>query len=159
MSASGRRVVEESVTTIATLKREVETMAESVVGLAEQAQSIAEIITTVDDIAEQSNLLALNAAIEASRAGETGRGFAVVAGEVKALAGEARRATAKVREILGDIQRRTNTAVLVTEQNTAAPGPRCSWFRRGEHSRAWTHHRHPPARSHIAASREQRRWA
>ena len=122
VSASGRRVVEESVSTIETLKREVETMAETVVGLAEQAQSIAEIVTSVDEIAEQSNLLALNAAIEASRAGDSGRGFAVVAGEVKALAGEARRATAKVREILGDIQRRTNTAVLVTERNTRSAG-------------------------------------
>ena len=69
--------------------------------LAEQAQAIGEIIATVNDIADQTNILALNAAIEASRAGGQGRGFAVVAGEVKALADQSKRATQQVRQILG----------------------------------------------------------
>jgi methyl-accepting chemotaxis protein len=56
-----------------------------------------------------------NAAIEASRAGEQGRGFAVVAGEVKALADQSKKATAQVRQILGEIQKATNTAVVSTE--------------------------------------------
>jgi methyl-accepting chemotaxis protein len=86
--------------------------------LAEQAQAIGEIIATVNDIAEQTNLLALNAAIEASRAGEHGKGFAVVASEVKALADQSKRATAQVRQILGEIQKATNTAVLSTEEVT-----------------------------------------
>src|SRR5204862_2053088 len=86
--------------------------------LAERAQAIGEIIATVADIAEQTNLLALNAAIEASRAGEQGRGFSVVAGEVKALADQSKKATAQVRQILGEVQKATNAAVLSTEEVT-----------------------------------------
>src|SRR5206468_3922496 len=86
--------------------------------LAEQAQTIGDITATVSDIAEQTNLLALNAAIEASRAGEQGKGFAVVAGEVKALADQSKKATAQVRQVLGEIQKATNTAVLSTEEVT-----------------------------------------
>nr|MBC8509502.1 hypothetical protein [Chloroflexota bacterium] len=71
-----------------------------------------------NDIAKQSNLLALNAAMEAARAGEAGKGFAVVAGEVRSLAEQSRAATAKVRDILGEIQKAANNAVMVTEEGT-----------------------------------------
>src|SRR6185437_1160742 len=100
------------------LKERVEATAANILMLAEQAQAIGEIIATVNDIAEQTNLLALNAAIEASRAGAHGRGFAVVAGEVKALADQSKKATTQVRQILGEIQKATNTAVLSTEDVT-----------------------------------------
>jgi len=70
----------------------------------------------VKDLAEQTNLLALNAAIEASRAGEQGKGFAVVAGEVKALADQSKKATAQVRQILGQIQKATTSAVAAAEE-------------------------------------------
>src|SRR5207248_7599992 len=115
---AGRRSVEDSIAALGTVKEQVETTAENILSLAEQAQAIGEIIATVNDIAEQTNLLALNAAIEASRAGEHGMGFAVVAGEVKALADQSKKATAQVRQILGEVQRATNTAVLSTEEVT-----------------------------------------
>lgn len=88
--------------------------------LSEQSQAIGEIIATVNDLAEQSNLLAVNAAIEAARAGEQGKGFAVVAQEVKSLAEQSKHATAQVRTILGDIQKATSAAVLATEQGNKA---------------------------------------
>ena len=115
---AGRKAVEDSIAALDRLKEQVESTAENILTLAEQAQAIGEIIATVNDIAEQTNLLALNAAIEASRAGEHGRGFAVVAGEVKALADQSKKATAQVRQILGEIQKATNTAVLSTEEVT-----------------------------------------
>lgn len=118
ISKAGRKAVDDSVAVMGNVKQQVESIAENILALAEQAQAIGEIIATVNDIAEQTNLLALNAAIEASRAGEHGRGFSVVATEVKALAEQSRRATAQVRQILGDIQKATNSAVIVTEEGT-----------------------------------------
>jgi methyl-accepting chemotaxis protein len=115
---SGRQAVDESVAAMETVRRQVDSIAENILALAEQAQAIGDIIATVNDIAEQTNLLALNAAIEASRAGEHGRGFSVVAAEVKALADQSKKATTQVRQILGNIQKATNTTVLLTEQGT-----------------------------------------
>jgi methyl-accepting chemotaxis protein len=116
VSRSGRKVIEDSVQAMSNVKERVEASAEGILSLAEQAQSIGTIITTVTEIADQTNLLALNAAIEATRAGEQGRGFAVVAAEIKALAGQSKRATQQVRQILGEIQRATNGAVMTTEE-------------------------------------------
>lgn len=115
---TGRRVVEETVSSMGMVKEQVETLAANILSLAEQAQAIGEITATVNDLADQTNLLALNAGIEASRAGEHGRGFAVVAAEIKALADQSKKSTTQVRRILGDIQRATHSAVLATEQGT-----------------------------------------
>jgi methyl-accepting chemotaxis protein len=115
---AGRKAVEESVAAMGTVKEQTGSIADSILTLAEQAQAIGEIITAVSDVAEQINLLSLNAAIEASRAGEHGRGFTVVANEVKALAEQSKKATTQVRQILGEIQKSTNAAVIVTEQGS-----------------------------------------
>ena len=96
----------------------VESIAENIVALSEQTQQIGEIITTVNDIAAQSNILALNASVEAARAGEYGKGFAVVAVEVRNLAEQSRQATAQVKAILSDIQKATNATVMATEEGT-----------------------------------------
>ncbi|MBV9126358.1 MAG: methyl-accepting chemotaxis protein [Planctomycetes bacterium] len=115
---AGRQAVADSVAAMHHLQEQVGATAANLLALAEQAQAIGAIITTITEIAEQTNLLALNAAIEASRAGEHGKGFSVVASEVKALADQSKKATAQVRRILGDIQKATETAVLSAEQVT-----------------------------------------
>jgi methyl-accepting chemotaxis protein len=119
-SVNGKLAVEESIAGMNRIKDQMGSIAESIVRLSEQGQAIGEIITTVNNLAEQSNLLAVNAAIEAAKAGEQGKGFAVVAQEVKNLADQSKQATAQIRTILNDIQRATNAAVMATEQGTKA---------------------------------------
>jgi len=115
---SGRKAVDETLQAMGAVQERSEAIAGSTLALAEKAQAIGEIIASVTDIAEQTNLLALNAAIEAARAGEQGKGFAVVAAEVKALADQSKKATAQVRQILGEIQKATSSTVMATEEGT-----------------------------------------
>ena len=75
--------------------------------LNEQMREINNIVKLITDIANQTNLLALNAAIEAARAGEHGRGFAVVAGEIRNLAGESKRASQDIEDLIRTIQAST----------------------------------------------------
>ena len=114
----GRKAVDDAVAVINVAKEQADKVAGKIASLAEQTQTVGEIVAVITDIAEQTNLLALNAAIEASRAGEHGRGFAVVATEVKALADESKKATQRVRRILGDIQKMASAAVMSTEDGT-----------------------------------------
>jgi methyl-accepting chemotaxis protein len=118
MGKAGRVAVDQSAAGMKQVREQVESIGRSILSLAEQAQAIGEITSAVNDIAEQTNLLALNAAVEAARAGDAGRGFAVVAGEIKSLAEQSKRSTVQVRQILGEIQRATSTAVMTTEQGT-----------------------------------------
>ena len=118
VSQAGRNAVNQTFASMEQVREQVQSTAENILALAERAQAISKIITTVDDLADQTNLLAINASIEASRAGEHGKGFAVVATEIKALAEQSKKATEQVRDILGEIQQATNTAVISTEQGT-----------------------------------------
>ena len=120
VAESGQRSTAELSAGMDRIQQQMESIAESMVRLSDQSQAIGEIVAAVEDLAGQSKLLAVNASIEAVKAGDHGKGFAVVAQEVKSLAEQSRQATAQVRTILGEIQRATNAAVLVTEQGTAA---------------------------------------
>jgi methyl-accepting chemotaxis protein len=104
------------------IRSRVEAMAQDILELSERTQQIGEIIATVDDLADQSNLLALNATIEAAKAGDQGKGFAVVADEVRNLSEQSKQAAGQVRTILRDIQRATDAAVLATEHGTRVVG-------------------------------------
>ncbi|MBI4495181.1 MAG: methyl-accepting chemotaxis protein [Chloroflexi bacterium] len=117
-ASEGVVAVRDATQGMADIRQKAQSIAVNILALSEQSQRIGEIIATVNDLADQSNLLALNAAIEASRAGEHGKGFAVVASEIRSLAEQSKAATAQVRTILSDIQRATNAAVMATEQGT-----------------------------------------
>ncbi|RZA26097.1 MAG: methyl-accepting chemotaxis protein [Proteobacteria bacterium] len=114
--STGIDAVQNTNRTMIAIREQVEAVAEKIVTLSERTQAIGEIIATVTDIAEQSNLLALNAAIEAAAAGEQGRSFSVVANEIKNLAELSKESTVRVRSILGDIQSGINSSVMLTEE-------------------------------------------
>jgi CHASE3 domain sensor protein len=114
----GTRAIDDSNSGMAQIRQQVEAIAASILELTQRAQSIGEVVSTVEAIAAETHLLALNAAIEAARAGEHGRGFSVVAGEVKNLADQSKTATSQVTRILAEIEQGTGAAVIATEEGT-----------------------------------------
>ncbi len=118
VSRAGQHTINETIESMARIRERVEGIAENILALSEQTQQVGEIITTVSDIASQSNMLALNASVEAARAGEQGKGFAVVAGEVRNLAEQSKQATVQIKVILQDIQKATNATVMATEEGS-----------------------------------------
>lgn len=85
--------------------------------LTEGSREIEEIVRTIRDISEQTNLLSLNAAIEAASAGEAGRGFSVVAEEVRSLAEQSNVASQEIERIIKQIQDDIENSVLSINEN------------------------------------------
>ncbi|NTV49622.1 MAG: methyl-accepting chemotaxis protein [Geobacteraceae bacterium] len=113
---AGAAVVERTIAHMNGIAQRVTSAALTVESLGKRSDEIGEIIGTIEDIADQTNLLALNAAIEAARAGEQGRGFAVVADEVRALAERTTKATRTIGEMIAAIQGETGSAVASMSQ-------------------------------------------
>ncbi len=120
ITETGKKATEDTVLRMNLIKEQMGSIGETVVRLSEHSHAIEEIIATVQDLADQSNLLAVNASIEAARAGDQGKGFAVVAHEIKTLADQSKSATEQIRTILQDTRKWVGAVVMATEQGGKA---------------------------------------
>lgn len=109
-------VLDKSLISIDELNVRIKESVEQISELKNASNNIGEIVSTIQSIAEQTNLLALNAAIEAARAGEQGRGFAVVADEVRTLASRTQESTANITSVIDTLQQGVEQAVKNMEQ-------------------------------------------
>jgi methyl-accepting chemotaxis protein len=87
--------------------------------MGERSDEIGQIVETIDDIADKTDMLALNAAVEAARAGEHGRGFTVVAEQVRKLSEDAKAATRNINLLIKRVQESVREAVSAIEATTS----------------------------------------
>ena len=115
----GSETVQATIHGMDTIREQIQETSKRIKRLGESSQEIGDIVSLINDIADQTNILALNAAIQASMAGEAGRGFAVVADEVQRLAERSAAATKQIETLVKTIQTDTNEAVISMEHTTS----------------------------------------
>jgi len=115
----GAEVVQNTIQGMDNIREQIQETSKRIKRLGESSQEIGDIVSLINDIADQTNILALNAAIQAAMAGDAGRGFAVVADEVQRLAERSSAATKQIEALVKTIQTDTNEAVSSMEQTTA----------------------------------------
>ncbi|MCP5208334.1 MAG: type IV pili methyl-accepting chemotaxis transducer N-terminal domain-containing protein [Hahellaceae bacterium] len=119
IAKKGAEVVQNTIRGMDTIREQIQETAKRIKRLGESSQEIGDIVSLINDIADQTNILSLNAAIQASMAGDAGRGFAVVADEVQRLAERSSAATKQIEALVKTIQSDTNEAVISMEHTTA----------------------------------------
>ena len=119
IASNGAEVVNRSIEGMDHIREQIQETSKRIKRLGESSQEIGNIVSLINDIADQTNILALNAAIQASMAGEAGRGFAVVADEVQRLAERSASATKQIETLVKTLQTDTNEAVISMEQTTS----------------------------------------
>ncbi|OGT22984.1 MAG: hypothetical protein A2342_08370 [Gallionellales bacterium RIFOXYB12_FULL_54_9] len=115
LAQHGKEVVQQVVSDMSSITQAVVNTAKTIQELGVKSDQIQDIVKSIKEIADQTNLLALNAAIEAARAGEQGRGFAVVADEVRNLAEKTRKSTQEIARMTEEIRVSTSLAVAEVE--------------------------------------------
>ncbi len=115
----GAEVVQNTINGMDNIREQIQETSKRIKRLGESSQEIGDIVSLINDIADQTNILSLNAAIQASMAGDAGRGFAVVADEVQRLAERSSAATKQIEALVKTIQNDTNEAVISMEHTTA----------------------------------------
>jgi twitching motility protein PilJ len=106
----GSHVVQDTIGGMDSIRSQIQETAKRIKRLGESSQEIGDIVSLINDIADQTNILSLNAAIQASMAGDAGRGFAVVADEVQRLAERSSAATKQIAALAELIQNISNAA-------------------------------------------------
>ena len=119
IAKKGTEVVQNTIHGMDTIREQIQETSKRIKRLGESSQEIGDIVSLINDIADQTNILSLNAAIQASMAGDAGRGFAVVADEVQRLAERSSAATKQIEALVKTTQTDTNEAVISMEHTTA----------------------------------------
>jgi len=119
IAKKGAEIVQSTIRGMDNIREQIQETAKRIKRLGESSQEIGDIVSLINDIADQTNILSLNAAIQASMAGDAGRGFAVVADEVQLLAERSSAATKQIEALVKTIQTDTNEAVISMEQTTS----------------------------------------
>ena len=119
IASQGAVMVQNTIGGMDKIRGQIRETAKRIKRLGESSQEIGDIVSLINDIADQTNILSLNAAIQASMAGDAGKGFAVVADEVQRLAERSGAAAKQISALVKTIQSDTNEAVSSMEQTTA----------------------------------------
>ena len=119
---SGQQAVMNTMESMEQIKTRAQASANKILALGERSQQIGQVLSIINNIADQTKILALNAAIEAARAGEAGKGFSVVAIEIRKLAESVVSSTGEISTIMTEIQSAANDLVISTEQELKQVG-------------------------------------
>jgi methyl-accepting chemotaxis protein WspA len=112
VAGQGRDEITQMQETILAFAQAATTISRKLAVISDRANSIGSIVTTINKVADQTNLLSLNAAIEAEKAGEHGQGFSVVAREIRRLADQTALATSDIEQIVEDMQNSVVSGVM-----------------------------------------------
>lgn len=118
LATNGTKSVEETMEGMFVMEKKVESIAEQIIRLSEQANQISGIASLVSELANQTNMIALNSSVEAVRAGEAGKGFAVVANEIRKLSDHSQQSADKINALVSEIQKAVNSSVMVIDEGT-----------------------------------------